>query len=89
MDSHSATSALLGRFKELRRSAGISESDLEKKLILGPGWINKIETGEVIPRLNTLLALLNSVGADLLTLTKEIDISHDVEIDRKIVSESK
>ena len=87
MNSHSATSALLGRFKELRKSAGISESELEKKLILGPGWISKIETGEVIPRLNTLLALLNSVGADLPALTREIDISHDTEIDRQIASE--
>ena len=89
MNSHSATSALLIRFKELRKSAGISESELEKTLILGPGWIRKIEAGEVIPRLNTLLALLNSVGADLPALAREIDISHDTEIDRKIASEDR
>ena len=89
MNSHSATSALLSRFKELRKSAGISESDLEKILILGPGWVSKIETGEVIPRLNTLLALLNSVGADLPALIREIDISRDTEIDRQIASEDR
>lgn len=87
MNSHSATSALLSRFKELRESAGISESELEKILILGPGWINKIEAGEVIPRINTLLALLNSVDADLPALAREIDISRDTEIDRQIASE--
>ena len=89
MNSHSATSALLSRFKELRKSAGISESDLEKILILGPGWVSKIETGEVIPRLNTLLALLNSVGADLPALIREIDISRDTEIDRQIASKDR
>lgn len=89
MNSHSATSALLSRFKDLRRSAGISESELEKMLILGPGWISKIEAGDVIPRLNTLLALLNSVGADLSALSREIDISRDIEIDRQIASEDR
>jgi transcriptional regulator with XRE-family HTH domain len=53
----------LGNLRELRLRSGLSEAELEEQLIIGPGWVRRWESGEVIPRLDVLLSLLSAVGA--------------------------
>src|SRR3954465_622282 len=78
-------SKILRRLRELREESGISPEELEEKLILGPGWIARFEAGEVVPKMDVLLAILNVLGSDFEDLTKGIS-SRDAaaEIDRKI-----
>jgi transcriptional regulator with XRE-family HTH domain len=52
----------LSKLRQVRRSAGLSRGELEERLILGPGWIEKIERGEYIPDLGTLVALLSALN---------------------------
>lgn len=56
---------LSGNLRRLRRNAGLSEEELEHRLILGPGWISAFEQGESIPELEVLLAILHEIGASL------------------------
>lgn len=57
--------ALLDRLRELRTAAGVSEQELERQLILGPGWIERFESGRTTPPIDVLLAILSTIGADL------------------------
>ncbi len=54
---------LLG-FKQLRERAGITAEAIDRRLLLGPGWTTRFETGEVLPGIDVLLAMLQEVGAD-------------------------
>lgn len=56
-------SAVLGRLRDLREARGISEAALEERMILGPGWISRFESGQTVPNLDMLLAILHEVGA--------------------------
>jgi transcriptional regulator with XRE-family HTH domain len=53
---------ILKRLREQRTKAGLSEAALEERLILGPGWISRFESGTTLPTLDMLLALLDQVG---------------------------
>ena len=53
---------LLQKFRDLREAAGVSTNDLEKKLILGPGWVQRFETGATAPSIDTLAAMLGAIG---------------------------
>ena len=73
--------ALLGNLRAVRERANLSESDLEERLILGPGWIKRFETAESIPSMDMLLAILHETGGrfdELLEGVPDVDAS-DVE----------
>jgi transcriptional regulator with XRE-family HTH domain len=53
---------ILDRLREFREEAGITTTDLEKELILGPGWVRSFEAGGAVPSVDTLLAILHAVG---------------------------
>lgn len=53
---------ILGKLKTLREAAKVTREGLEKTLILGPGWIERFETAQSIPDLETLLAICNEIG---------------------------
>lgn len=53
---------ILGRLRNFREEAGITTKELEKKLILGPGWVESFEAGRAIPSVDALLAVLHAVG---------------------------
>lgn len=55
---------LLARLRRAREDAGISQEELGEELILGPGWIQRFETAEVVPDLDTLFVLISRIGAD-------------------------
>ena len=50
---------LLNNLKLIREKANLSTQELEDRLILGPGWINRFETGETIPTLDMMITILN------------------------------
>lgn len=53
---------ILKRLRTQREKSGISQSALEEKMILGPGWIERFESGTSLPTLDMLLVILNEVG---------------------------
>lgn len=83
-----ATAAVLKRLRDLREASGKTSKQLEEELILGPGWIARMESGEFTPSLNTLLSVLHAIGARLEDLGSVIDWSkHDFSVDRALVGE--
>jgi transcriptional regulator with XRE-family HTH domain len=73
MPSGTYLHSILNRFRQLREQAGISQSELEEKLILGPGWVNRFEQGETVPSLDMLLVLLHAIGKDFASLISGIE----------------
>jgi transcriptional regulator with XRE-family HTH domain len=69
-----ATDAILRRLRELRERSGLTPAQLEERLILGPGWIERFEAGETLPGLDTLLAILSALGVRLDDLLKGLDL---------------
>jgi transcriptional regulator with XRE-family HTH domain len=67
-EAHGYLRALLANLRVIRERAGLSEAQLEERLILGPGWIPRIETGETAPTIDMLLAILHETGAGLTEL---------------------
>lgn len=79
---------LLNNLRRLREEAGLTSSELEERLILGPGWITRFEQGETIPSVNMLLAILHQTGNNLGELLDKLPDSPKVtEIDRFIYAE--
>lgn len=86
--AHGYLKQFLGNLKILRERAGMTESALEEKLILGPGWVRRFEQGETIPSVDILLAILHQTGANLEALLKEMPSYPDaVEVERFIFAE--
>jgi transcriptional regulator with XRE-family HTH domain len=52
---------ILARLRSFRDDAGLSAADLEERLILGPGWIERFETGGAVPALDVLIAILHAL----------------------------
>lgn len=76
--------ALLRNLRAAREKAGVSASALEEKLILGPGWIERFETGETVPSIDMLLALLHETGAELSDLLHGLPDSEPAAVERSI-----
>ena len=68
----SAVDPLLERLQKLRRNAGLTPEDLERDLILGPGWIDALESGRVVPTLDVVLIILQRLGLSLQDLIRAI-----------------
>lgn len=66
---------LWNRFCELRERAGISMEELERRLILGPGWVSQFESGATSPPMDLLFAMLQEIGADPADLFHGINLS--------------
>lgn len=86
--AHGYLEALLGKLKIIREENGLSPAELEERLILGPGWITRFESGETIPSIDMLLAILNQTGSSLSDLLNDIP-SHPEpsEVERVIFAE--
>lgn len=80
--------ALLGNLRILREKSGLKTSDLEERLILGPGWITRFEEGETIPNIDMLLAIVHQIGASLDDLFNGLtEITETAEVERFIFAE--
>jgi transcriptional regulator with XRE-family HTH domain len=81
--------SLLDRFRMLREESDVSRGQLEQRLILGPGWIERFETGQTMPTLDMLLAMLAGINCSLNDLLTDLPPPSAAEIDRYIHSERK
>jgi transcriptional regulator with XRE-family HTH domain len=63
----------------------MSAADLEEQLILGPGWIERFESGDAVPSVDVLLAILNALGSSLNSIAGELD---DIASESEAVSGS-
>lgn len=79
--------ALLANLKTIREKQGLSESDLEERLILGPGWIRRFEAGETVPSVDMLLAILHGIGAALSHLLEGLPEPDAAHVERVIFAE--
>jgi len=53
--------AVLRRLKQLREESHITPAELDDKLILGPGWTERFETGKTVPSIGLILAILHAL----------------------------
>ena len=79
--------ALLNNLRRIRERAALSPSALEERLILGPGWINRFETGETVPSIDMVLALLHETGGELEQLLEGLPDPEASEVERCIFAE--
>ncbi len=56
--------AIAARLREARTRARMEPEELEKRLIIGPGWVASFEAGLAVPSLDMLLALLGQLDVD-------------------------
>ena len=56
---------ILSRLREIRESSGLTASELDEVLVLGPGWTSRFESGEAVPTLDVLVVLLDALGSSL------------------------
>lgn len=59
---------LLNRLRALREQANLTAAQVEEQLIIGPGWVGAIESGEIIPSLDLVASLLSIYGKSLTDL---------------------
>jgi transcriptional regulator with XRE-family HTH domain len=84
-----AFASLLKKLTALRQAAGFSKEDVEKKLVLGPGWVERFETGDRLPSLATLVALLNLYEVKISDFFESVELTDDIFIsDRHLTARS-
>jgi len=86
-EAHGYLKALLANLKSIRKRAGLSESALEERLILGPGWIRRFENGETIPTIDMVLAILHEMGSDIGALVQKLPKPDVSTVERCIFAE--
>ena len=79
--------ALLGRLRDLRETAGLTEGSLEERLILGPGWVGRFERGEVVPSIDMVLAILHEMNCSFMDLLQELPAPEARTVQRVIFAE--
>jgi transcriptional regulator with XRE-family HTH domain len=84
---HGYLKALLGNLKRLREHAGLTESRLEERLILGPGWIGRFERGETVPSIDMVLAILHATNSNLAELLRGLPEPEAAAVERVIFAE--
>lgn len=77
---HPDFAALLQTLPDLREKAGLTKESVEETLVMGKGWIDRYETGQLEPTLGVLAALLNLYGVSISEFFDDIDLSSDAGI---------
>jgi transcriptional regulator with XRE-family HTH domain len=85
--AHGYLKALLGNLRAIREKAGLTESALEEKLILGPGWIGRFENGETVPSIDMVLAILHETKSGLADLLKGLPEAEPAAVERYVFAE--
>jgi len=86
-EASSHLKVLLGNLRAARERAGMSESALEERLILGPGWIRRFETGETVPSIDMVLAILHEIGSSFESLLQNLPEPGPATVERCIFAE--
>jgi transcriptional regulator with XRE-family HTH domain len=84
---HGYLASLLANLAVVRERAGLSKTQLEERLILGPGWIQRFELAESVPSIDMLLAILHETGATLPDLLHGLPQPEASEVERVIFAE--
>ncbi|MGH9865105.1 MAG: helix-turn-helix domain-containing protein [Candidatus Acidiferrales bacterium] len=79
--------ALLNNLRAVRDKAGLTQNELEERLILGPGWIQRFETGESVPSIDMLLAILYESSATFSDLLGGLAEPEAATVERYIFAE--
>lgn len=79
MTADPVVAVLLSRLRELREKAGLSPEELDSRLILGPGWVRRFESGQTIPTLDVLVVLLSALGYELSDLIDSVVLPAEEE----------
>ena len=85
--ANSYLQALLKNLGEVRERAGLTAAQLEQRLILGPGWIQRFENCESVPSIDMLLAILQEVGGDLPSVLRGLPKPEAAAVERPIFAE--
>ena len=64
---------LFQQLHTFRREAQLDPEQVEKNLVLGPGWIHAFESGAALPGLDVVLSLLSLYGKTLRDLAEGIE----------------
>ncbi|MDP2997104.1 MAG: helix-turn-helix domain-containing protein [Bryobacterales bacterium] len=86
-EAHGYLQALLRNIGVLRERAGLTPAQLEERLILGPGWIERFESGESVPSIDMMLAILHETGAGLQDLLHALPEPEPAQVERIIFAE--
>ncbi len=62
---------------------------MEEKLILGPGWIESLESGAAVPQIDLLLAMADAAGVKLASLVEGIEVDSAAPVGRNLSAESR
>lgn len=84
------TRAVQRNLRRIRERAGLTPTELEERLILGPGWIEHYESGESTPTIDILMAILGQTSATLDDLLENVPAhqgGHD--LDRFLTAEQR
>lgn len=79
--------ALLANLAVLRQRTGLSAEQVDERLILGPGWIRRFETGESVPSIDMLLAILHELGASIQDLLGDLGAPDEADVQRYLFAE--
>ena len=86
MDSY--IKRLFDNLRIQRERAGLSTDEIENRLILGPGWVRRLEVGEIVPTVDMLLAVLQATGLTLPDLLEGLPpFPETAKLDRLISAE--
>jgi transcriptional regulator with XRE-family HTH domain len=86
-EAHGYLKALLANLATVREKARLTESGLEERLILGPGWVSRFENGETVPSIDMVLAILHETGASLPELLDGLPEAEPSAVERCIFAE--
>ena len=86
--AHGYLQAFLGNLRTIRERAGLTEATLEERLILGPGWVRRFETGNSIPSIDMILAFLHESNAKIGDLLEGLPEPEAAAVERVIFAEA-
>ena len=62
--------ALTDAIREARKRAGLSQKDVAKELGVSQGWVSKLESAHYDHQIESVVSLLDAVGAELVMAIK-------------------
>lgn len=78
---------LLSRLRTHRERIGITAEQLDEQLLLGPGWVERFESGEVPPSIDMILAIAHQINADPAVLFAGIHEDEPASVVRHLYAE--
>lgn len=82
---HPELKTLFQKLHGIRETADLTHTQVEEKLVMGPGWVKLIEEGKREPSLGTLAAILALYGQDLQSFFSDLNFGEeDMIVDRHL-----